>query len=973
MRHLITVLLLLAIATSTTPALAQPAESLLVPFSWRNIGPANMMGRISAVDGYDQDWRVFLVGAASGGVWKTTNGGTTFEPIFDDYGSQSIGDVAFFQADTSVVWVGTGEATNRNSVGWGDGVYKSSDGGATFRNMGLKESYQISEIATHPTDPDVVYVAAVGHLFDYSGDRGLYKTTDGGQTWTKLTVGLPDNGRLGATVVAVDPHNPEVVYAGLYDRRRQPHIMQSGGPGGGLFKSTDAGASWVRLTEGLPSGDLGQIDIDIYPPDPNTLVAFVEASEDLPAGGPQSGVYRSDDAGATWRFVRLNFSRPTYHGRVRIDPTNPDNIFVISRSFAFSRDGGETFTTGQPWRVDGGDDHDLWISPQDGRVIVMATDQGARISLDGGESAFMLNNMAIGQFYAIGADMRDPYWVYGGLQDNGGWAIPSNSRSTQGILTDHAFEVNGGDGFHMQVDPDNWRTVYTTVHVGYFGRFDPVTRRKVIITPAPDRIVNYREVYDPGFGEKQIDYTINPGNYWLGFDGPTGDLNGSVLPPQFRFNWNSPLVLSPSNGRTVYVGGNYLFRSVDAGDTWRIISPDLTQNDPATRNPSDSGGLTKDVTGAENHHTIYTIDESALDPAVVWVGTDDGLVQVTRDGGATWKEVGANLPGSQGRIWVSRVEASRHDKATAYVTLDGHWTGDTAPYVFRTRDFGRSWEGIASGLPSQTPAGSVHTIVEDPVNPNLLYVGTEFGVHLSMDGGISWHPFMNGLPPVAVHDLVLHPRDNDLIAGTHGRSIWIADDLSALQQLAETSMSAHVFSGRPGTRWQDHGKGRIQTYFKFRGANPSSGATVRFFLAETPPDSAATVTIEDPVSGRTETLNAVALAGINSIRWNMAFSPTTDELEAQQERLIDIAAGVREAVATTQDDRALWHMRRDLLAPHRSPSTYDDHDYPDSGDRAILLAHLAAIDGQIGGAGSWRQLNGARSQLMAYSFVVGDR
>ena len=346
-----------------------------------------MMGRISAVDGYDEDHRVLLVGAASGGVWKSVNAGTTWEPIFDHYGSQSIGDVAFFQADTSIVWVGTGEATNRNSVGWGDGIYKSVDGGRTFTNMGLRDTYQISEIATHPTNPDIVYVAAVGHLFDYSGDRGLYKTTDGGATWTKLTSGLPDDKRVGATVVAMDPDDPETLYVGMYNRLRQPFHMQSGGPGGGLFKSTDGGASWRKLTNGLPAGDTGQIDIDIFLSNPEILVAYVEADENLPSDVPGGGIYRSDDGGESWTFQLKHFARPTYHGRIRIDPHDSDKIYIISRDFQYSTDGGETYTRGQPWRVDGGDDHDLWISPQDNRVILMATDQGARLTVDGGKSA----------------------------------------------------------------------------------------------------------------------------------------------------------------------------------------------------------------------------------------------------------------------------------------------------------------------------------------------------------------------------------------------------------------------------------------------------------------------------------------------------------------------------------------------------------------------------------------------------------
>ena len=978
MRYCLFILFLASLFPLNHQALAQPTPSeLLAPFSWRNIGPANMMGRISAVDGYDKDFRVLLVGAASGGVWKTTNAGTTWEPIFDEYGSQSIGDVTFFQPDTSIIWVGTGEATNRNSVGWGDGIYKSTDGGRTFLHMGLKETYQISEIATHPSDPDIVYVAAIGHLFDYSGDRGLYKTMDGGETWTKLTNGLPTSPRVGATVVAIDPKNPDIIYAGMYDRLRKPYNMQSGGPEGGLFKSTDAGTTWTKLTNGLPTGETGQIDIDIFLDNPNTLVAYVEADENLPANVPGGGIYRSDDAGATWTFQLKHFSRPTYHGRIRIDPYNSDRIYVVSRDFQYSNDGGETFIQGQPWSVDGGDDHDLWISPQDpnGNVILMATDQGARLTLDGGASAFMFNNMAIGQYYAIGVDMRDPYWVYGGLQDNGGWALPSNSKDPRGILTDHVTVVNGGDGFHMQIDPTNWRNVYTTTHVGFFGHIDMLTREKRIITPNPSTVVNFDEVYDPSFGERPVDYTINPGDHWTFFDVPSQTINGASLPPQFRFNWNAPLVMSPTNPNTLYAGGSHLFKTIDQGHTWRIISPDLTRNHPQTRNPSDSGGLTKDVTGAENHHTIYTIDESAIDPAIVWVGTDDGLVQVTRNGGASWTNVTPNIPSISDSLWVSRVEASQHEPHTAYVTFDGHWVGDTAPYVYKTTDLGATWTNLSATIPSDTPGNSVYTIVEDPVNPNLLFIGTEFGCFVSLDQGATWHPFMNGLPPVAIHDLVIHPRDMDLIAGTHGRSIWIADDLSALQQFtpAVQAKQAHVFEMQPGTRWANFNKGRIQTHFKFRGQNPPRGAAISFYLNDTPRDSMATLLIADLLTGKQYSMEAAATAGINTAYWPMVFSLAASEVSRHRRELAAIADTIEDALVNTQDTNTLFHMARDLRAPHRAPSLMKDETYRAlANDRALLIEHLSFVRNQLNEASNARALDRVRSALLSFSNVLGD-
>ncbi len=958
-------------------AQAQPsAESLLAPFEWRNIGPANMMGRISAVDGYDSDYRVLLVGAASGGVWKTTNAGTTWEPIFDDYGSQSIGDVAFFQPDTSIVWVGTGEATNRNSVGWGDGIYKSMDGGRTFQHMGLRDSYQISEIALHPTDPNVAYVAVIGHLFDYSGERGLFKTVDGGASWQKLTNGLPDNEQAGATVVVIDPEEYETVYAGMYNRLRQPHHMQSGGPGGGIFKSVDGGASWQKLTNGLPAGHTGQIDIDIFAGNSDILAAYVEADENLLADVPGGGIYRSEDGGASWTFQLKHFSRPTYHGRIRIDPQDDQKIYVVSRDFQYSVDGGDSFIKGQPWRVDGGDDHDLWISPQDNRVILMATDQGARLTVDGGKSAYMFNNMAIGQFYAIGVDMRDPYWVYGGLQDNGGWAIPSNSRDPRGILTDHATVVNGGDGFHMQVDPTDWRNVYTTTHVGFSGRINMETRERQIITPTPANVVNFDAVYDPEFDETPVDYTINPGDQWTWYDLPSTTVNGASLPPQFRFNWNAPLVMSPTNPHTLYAGGSYLFKTIDQGKSWRIISPDLTRNIPETRNPGNSGGLTKDVTGAENIHTIYTIDESVLDPAIIWVGTDDGLVQVTRNGGANWANVTENIKGlPEKHLWTSRVEASKHNAGTAYVTFDGHWVGDTNPYVFKTTDYGTTWMDISSDIPREIPGNSVYTIVEDRINPNLLFIGTEFGCFVTLNGGKNWHPFMKNLPPVAVHDLVIHPRENDLVVGTHGRSIWIADDIAPLQQLTSDDLEETLllFESKPGTRWHSLNKGRIQTHFKFRGRNPVSGAMIRFYLAEMPADSIAVIEIADLMSGRIQSIESPVHPGMNEVRWNMSFDLAEDEIATHKARFSHITTSLRRNIEASKEKEMLFHMARDLRAGHRGPNLFNDVEYEHlNNDRALLLEHLAYIEDKNKEATAARALNSVRSELIAYSSLVGD-
>lgn len=955
----------------------RPAGDPADQFRWRNIGPATMMGRISSIDAVDSDFRTVLIGSASGGVFKSTNGGVTFTPIFERYGSQSIGDVEFFQGDPNIIWVGTGEAANRNSVGWGDGIYKSTDGGNTFTNMGLGETHQISEVLTHPTDPNIVYVAAIGHLWGYSGTRGLFKTTDGGTTWEKLTNGLPDDGKTGATVVTMHSDNPDVLFVGMYQRLRSPHNMHSGGPNGGLFKSTDAGRSWRKLADGLPTGETGQIDVDIHRGNPSLVWAYVEASDELPEdlNIPGPGAYRSTDGGDSWTYVLRHNSRPYYHGRIRVNPSDPNLVYIIARDFYHSTDGGNTFSQGRPWGSGGGDDHDLWIDPSDVGTFYMATDQGAYLSVDGGRSLLSFNNMAIGQYYAIGVDMRDPYWVYGGLQDNGGWAIPSNSRDGQGILNDHATVTNGGDGFHMQIDPTDWRTLYTTAHVGYFGRQNMETREHVFITPTPQTTSNFYDFYDPDFGEPQTNYSINGEERWLWRDIPQRTINGSILPPQFRWNWNSPLVMSPTNPTTLYVGSSYLFKSIDRGDTWHIISPDLTKNDPATRNSTYSGGLTKDATGAENHNTIYTVDESPINGSVVWVGTDDGNVQLTRNAGATWTNVRDNIPGIPDDIWVSRVEASHFDEATAYVTFDGHWVDDTAPYIYKTTNFGASWQDISANLPRANPGLTIHTVVEDFKNENLLFVGTEFGVFATLDGGGSWFRFMNNLPPVAVHDLVIHPRDADLIAGTHGRSIWIADDITPLQQLTSDVMAkdVHLFANRIGTRWINASKGRIQNYFKFRGQNPPGGGAIHYYLSAEPLDSVRVV-IEDLFGERSRTYLVRAEAGINRIRWDMRFMPSDDEIQATRSLLSEAHATITSLVQSTRREDHLEQMQKDLLATQRYPNVYRNAEYQDrSNARRLLLDHLQHIGDRLIDALSFQDVNQVREQLLAFSQVVGDR
>ncbi len=885
MESLAVCLLSLAFVLSSAATSQNSQEALFKELRWRNIGPANMAGRVTDIEAVESDFTRVLVGSASGGVWKSDNAGTTWQQIFADYGTANIGDIAIFQPDPDIIWVGTGESCTRNSVGWGDGVYKSTDGGATFVNMGLRDSHHIGEVVIHPSDPDIVYVASQGHLWGHTGERGLFKTSDGGQTWRKLTSGLPDDSRTGATDLKMDPTNPEILYVAFWERLRRPYRFDSGGPNGGIFKSTDGGETWTELTNGLPEGDTGKIGIAIYRTDPRILVAIVEHGfqpqrrvegevnpdyEDMSKLG--TGIYRSEDGGESWEYINRYNNRPFYYSHIYIDPQDDQKVYVLAGSSSISEDGGRTFS--RTMQGISGDFHALWIDPDRPEVFYVGNDKGSYVTYDYGYTFIMFDNMDIGQFYAVNVDMRDPYYVYGGLQDNGNWGGPSNSRDWNGVLNDHWFKFHSGDGFHTTPDPDDWRTVYTESQGGNIRRFDAVFRQLgKSITPNPSNILNLhdRVPQHPDTGQRlQRDY--------------------------FRFNWSSPLRLSPHDSKTVLFGGNHLFRSTDRGNTWTIISPDLSSNDPVLTD-RESGGLTRDVTQAETHATIITISESPVVPGLIWVGTDDGLVQLTRDGGKTWANVRYNVPDVPERLWVSRVEASRYDAGTAYVSFDGHRSDNFRPWLYKTTDYGRSWASIAADLPSDEP---IYVVREDVRNPNLLFVGTEFAVHASVNGGGTWSRLMNGLPTVAIHDLVIHPRDGDLVAATHGRSVWILDDIAPLQQLTEDVLQSdvHLFQNRVATQWKGVSRGATRGHKLFMGRNPltieqvppgnspeqlENSATIDFYLQSTPRGELA-LAITDMAGDTVFTAEVTGEAGINRYFWDMRSNPTEEQIREHGER-----------------------------------------------------------------------------------------
>jgi len=854
----------------------QTTNQITNDLKWRNIGPANMMGRIAAIDASNSDYRKVLIASASGGVFKSENAGITWESIFDQYGSGSIGSVKFDQNNLDVIWIGTGESANRNSSAYGDGIYKSIDGGKSFINMGLESTHQIAEIEIHPNNSDVVFVAAVGHLWGYTGKRGLFKTIDGGKSWRKIGGGLPSDNKTGCTEIVIHPNNPNIMFAGFYHRLRQPASFISGGENSGLYKSIDGGKSWKKITKGLARGSSGMIDISIHLNNPDIMVMAYEADENLHEDEPGTGIYISYDQGESWKHLLKHAVRPFYHGQIEIDPIDPNNIYVVSRGFMISNDGGKTFSS-RRWRTNGGDDHDMWIAPYDNKIMYLATDQGSRLSIDGGNTWLSHNNMAIGQYYAIGVDMRDPYYVGGGLQDNGLWITPSNSREYRGILNMHSTWIAEGDGFHTQIDPDDWRTVYTVNHVGFVARQNIETREYTFITPTPETIKNFNEFVDYDYDETRNRYTIDPGEHWFFRERP----DRTLLPPQFRFNWSSPFIISSHNSKKVLFGSNYLFQSYDRGDTWNIISPDLTTNDKKLRNTSNGGGLTNSNTGGENHFTIITISDTPIDTTIIWVGTDDGNVQVTKNNGKNWENVKLNIKEVPKKIWVSRVEASKHVKGRAYVTFDNHRFDDNSPYVYVTEDYGKRWKNITSNLPKDY---SVYVIKEDPISPNLLFIGTEESVYFSYDRGLSWEKLGSKLPTVAIHDLVIHPRDGDLIAGTHGRSIWILDDISPLRNLNADNKNK-LFDTRESTQWIRINTGRKQPYFEFRGENPPYGSIINFF-------SNSNIKGEISISNLAETnfysKEVDMVKGINRFIWPFTLERNENEFNNYKLKFIDL-------------------------------------------------------------------------------------
>jgi photosystem II stability/assembly factor-like uncharacterized protein len=829
------------IKAADRPAAAAPGSEspvkadYLKGFRWRVVGPANMGGRVSDIAGHPSDPATFYVALGTGGLLKTTNYGTTWEFVFEDQPVASVGSVAIAASKPEVVWVGTGEGNSRNSSSWGNGVYRSTDAGKTWRHLGLAETHDIPRLVVHPKDPDTAYVCALGHLWAENPERGVFKTADGGKSWQHS---LRLDVRTGCVDLVLDPQNPEVVFAAAYARRRTAWSYESGGPLGGIYRSTDGGGHWTKLTKGLPE-KTGRIGLDAAPSKPGVFYTVIESDE----GGNSSpwdpasrsgGVFRTDDRGDTWKRVSKLVPRGFYFSEIRVDPKDDRHLWVLGTDLHVSTDGGATWSRRAAARTHV-DHHALWVDPANPRRLLLGTDGGIYASWDAGEKWTFLNNVATGEFYNIAADMKMPYTICGGLQDNGTWCGPSATLAATNVQeedSDESFGITnqdwkfytGADGFHVAIDPTDPNIFYSESQGGGISRLNLDT--------------GVRKQLQPEAREGQQTY---------------------------RFNWNTPFFISHHDPSVLYLGGNVLFRLTDRGDRWQAVSPDLTTRDPQK--------MTSAGSGAENHCTIVTIAESPKDPKVIWAGTDDGNLQLTRDGGGTWTNVAGKLPAEVRGLYVSRVAASHFDTARVYVAVDGHRSDVFKPFLFVSDDSGASFRSIGAALPA---GGPVKVVGEDLANPDLLFCGTEFGAFASFDRGAHWIPLREGLPTVAVDDLLIHPRDRDLIAGTHGRSVTVLDDISPLEQSTREVLAEpyHLFQPRPARAFFSLPYGGIWGDGFFTAKNPPFGAVIHYWVKEYTPEEVS-FEIAD-ANGRTvRKLKGAAGPGYNRVIWDL--QPEKDE------------------------------------------------------------------------------------------------
>ncbi len=792
-------------------------ENYFGDLSARQIGPAVMSGRISDMENHPTDPMIIYAGSAGGGVWKSNDAGTTFYPIFDDH-AQSIGAVELDPNDPdNTIYVGTGEPWPRNSVSIGDGLYKSNDGGNNWKKIGLENSERIANIIVNPANSNEIYVAVLGALWSDSNQRGVYKSNDGGETWENI---LFLNNSTGCADLAMDPSNPKILYASMWEFRRTAWSFNSGGDNSALYKSTDGGENWSKIHNGFPEGKLGRLAIGVSKSNPNTLYTVIESEKN-----EDKGLYKSTDGGENWEQKNNDFGitvRPFYFSRIVVDPKDEDIVVKAGLYGSISKDGGETFENLGNMHAD---IHDMVFDINNSDIMYVGTDGGVYRSWNKGVTMEIVENLPLSQFYHISVDNEEPYNIYGGLQDNGSWYGPSFAAG--GISAKHWNAVGQGDGFRVLRHPTK-NIIYSEMQgAENVWRYDVDNDLVKTIQPLP--VDGYEE---------------------------------------YRFNWNTPIETSKNNSDRLYIGSQYVHRSNDTGNTWKIISPDLTTNDPTKQNQEDSGGLSMDNSGAENHTTIFTITESPLNENIIWAGTDDGNIQVTKNGGKSWKNVIGNVSGVPKNTWVYHIEASVHDENTAYVVFDGHTSGDMKAYAYKTNDLGKTWTNI---IPNDDVIGFTRNIQEDYENPNLLFLGTELGLYITINGGNRWSKFTKNIPPVAIHYIELQSQTNDLVMGTHGRGVIIIDDISPLREINQDNLSNKLyFFDRDQFEIQEFGGfsdsfGRETQFF---GANPSLSCEIQYLLPKRHTFGKMTMEIQDMDGNKITTLNPGKSKGINTVNWS---------------------------------------------------------------------------------------------------------